>query len=194
MHGMRRGLRRSWVSKGNTMAARMSAFAMATGLVACSASGAPSREVPAPPDFSGRFINVWGVQNIAELPGSRVREGSQIVTEVLVPRSPGELVENGVQAAAVSFRVRIECRPASYELVHQTVYDAGGRVLSSQPTTGAKFSSRGPYSDLADELCAGDPPPQIDFSSLDDFRRQAAARPGGPIRSVGGPTIVRPGD
>lgn len=170
------------------------AFALGTQLAACSASVPPARDNPAPVEFTGRFINVWGNQNVAELPAARVRDGSQIVTEVLLPRSPGQLVENGVEAAAVSFRVKIECHPVSYDLVHQTVFDAEGRVLSSQPTTGAKFTPRGPYSDLADELCAGNPPPQIDFTSLDDFRRQAAGRPGGPIRSTGGPSIVRAED
>ena len=170
------------------------AFALGTGLAACSASVPTARENSAPIEFTGRFINVWGNQNVAELPTARVRDGSQIVTEVLLPRSQGQLVENGVEAAAVSFRVRIECRPVSCDLVHQTVFDAKGRVLSSRPTTGAKFTPRGPYSDLADELCAGDPPPQSDFTSLDEFRRQAAVRPGGPIRSTGGPSIVRAED
>ena len=166
------------------------ALALSVGLGACSASAPMTQETRAPVEFTGRFINVWGNQNVAELHTARVRDGSQITTEVLLQRSPGEVVMNGVDAAAVSFRVRIECHPVSYDLVHQTVYDAEGRVLSSRPTTGAKFSPRGPYSDLADELCAGDPPLQNDFISLDDFRRQAAGRPGGPIRSIGGPTIV----
>jgi hypothetical protein len=176
------------------MTGRTLTFVLAAGLAACSASAPTATETPAPHDFTGRFINVWGNQNVAEISTARVRNGSQVVTEVLVPRSPGALVENGVDAVAISFRIEIECRPTSYDLVHQTIYAADGRVLSSRPTTGAKFAPRGPYSDLADELCAGDPPPQNDFTSLDDFRRQAAARPGGPIRSTGGPSIVRAED
>jgi len=158
-------------------------------LAACSAAELTAPEAQSF-EFAGRFINVWGAQNVAELHTTRVRRGSQIVTDVLLPRSPGELVEDGVGAAAVALRIRIECRPISYDLLHQTVYDAEGRVLSSRPTTGAKFSPRGPYSDLADELCAGDPPPQTDFTNFAEFRRQAATRPGATISSIGGPTIV----
>jgi len=171
------------------MTGKLYLFALPAVLSACSA--APTASDTPPSEFTGRFINVWGARNIAELHPARVRGGSQIVTEVLLPRSPGQVVENGVDAAAVSLRVSIECRPVSYDLVHQTVYDAEGRVLSSRPTTGAKFSPRGPYSDLADELCAGDPPPQTDFRSFAEFRREAAARPGTTIRSTGGPTIMR---
>lgn len=166
---------------------------LTTVLAACSAPVPMPTEASSIDDFSGRFINVWGVQNIAEIPSARVRNGSQISTEVLVPRSPGQIVENGVDAVAISFRLRIDCRPVSYDLVHQTSYAADGRVLSSRPTAGEKFSPRGPYSDLADELCAGDELSHFDFTTLDEFRQQAATRTSGPIEA-GSPSISQRGE
>lgn len=152
-----------------------------------------------PPDwaFTGRFIDVWGSRQAAEITSARRRDGDDIITEVVLARKAGQLMEDGVEVAVVSFQLRISCDPVTYEIVRTTRLAQDGRILgvddSPNGDDGVDWSPEGPYTGLARQLCSQAAPDQTDFTSLEAFRSEALTRP--QLRlTAQPPRVVSPGE
>jgi hypothetical protein len=144
--------------------------------------------------FMGRFIGVWTARNIAEITSARRRDGDSILTEVVMPRASGQMIEGGAEVAVVSFLVRINCDPVAYEIVRTAALAQDGRILAGHDSPngddGVNWSPEGPYTGLARQLCAGGFPEQVEFTSLPEYRAEALKRSGMVIRSSGPPRII----
>jgi hypothetical protein len=146
-------------------------------LVAC--SQVKAFEVGRAPDwtFTGRFIDVWGSRQAAEITSARRRDGDDIITEVVLARAPGQLKVGDVEVAVAAFRLRIGCAPVFYRIERITSLAQDGRVLFSQVIDDPLDMPNGPYTALANELCADASQVQPDFTSLSAFREEALSRP-----------------
>lgn len=150
-------------------------------VVALIVGGCSGFESPRAQDVSGRFVNVWGATNLAELSSERAYSQSGVVTEILVPRQIGQLKQDGTDVFIVGLRMRVECDPVSYDFDRQTFYDANGEILSAEDTFGMPFEPEGPYSELARELCGRTFNDAVDFKSLTEFHQLASGRTRGAI-------------
>jgi hypothetical protein len=144
-------------------------------VTACDAKELSAAEGPEAP-FRGRFLEIYGSNNAGELVARRSHRGASVLTEVVLLRSPGQVMDRGRSVHVVGFDVVADCRDQSYVLTGQNNYDSNGELMSSMEFDSPISMRNGPYIDLSRELCGASPPDTIDFISIEDFSNQAAGR------------------